>query len=351
MHYRPSFAYNQAMNASAERLQQVAPTEQVTFDGILRHIPEVIQLAKLEVDSSGLATTPEGKFAATYLLATRKLLRPVLHDLQAIGPDFLLPIGGAEYNPERSIDEIGTIVAERLAAQTHDIPDLWIRSEESARWQNMDADGRSVQDGQIFAVIDPLDMTSSIQKKDRVQTTGIAVYDREGNLKSVGIASLVDHGFVFLENRDGTMHVFPDKHEQAYQTDVLPSPLRAATLTRRMHQMRQLELFAGQHAIWAQDCTSGYSVLSLLNGSIDTVLDPFKGNPWYEVVIWIQAAQQLGLTVSDREGNPIDFSAAVRRMIERHDGDTFRIPFIVSRTPQIHEKTLRLLRPKEAPPA
>jgi len=204
------------MHTQAERLRQTGHSEHPTFEGIIRHIPEAIQIAKLEVASSGIAKTPEGTFAATYLLATRSLLRPVLNDLQTIGPDFLLPTGGAEYNPERSIDEIGTLVAERLAAQTHDIPGFWMRSEESARWQSNDGDGQTVQEGKHFAIIDPLDMTSSIQKKDRVQTTGIAIYDRDGNIKTVGIASLVDDGFVFLENDHGVIRQFPAGAESGH---------------------------------------------------------------------------------------------------------------------------------------
>jgi len=337
------------MHTQAERLRQTGHSEHPTFEGIIRHIPEAIQIAKLEVASSGIAKTPEGTFAATYLLATRSLLRPVLNDLQTIGPDFLLPTGGAEYNPERSIDEIGTLVAERLAAQTHDIPGFWMRSEESARWQSNDGDGQTVQEGKHFAIIDPLDMTSSIQKKDRVQTTGIAIYDRDGNIKTVGIASLVDDGFVFLENDHGVIRQFPAGHE--HPTDITPSPLRVATLTRRMHQMRKLELFTDHHAIWALDGSGGFSVLKLLEGNVDTILDPFRGCPWYEAVIWTQAAQQLGFSVSDRDGNPVDLSSAVRRMIARHENDTFRIPFVVSRTPAIHKKVLQLLRPKEEPPA
>lgn len=337
------------MQMSAERLQPIITPERTTFEGIIRRIPEAIQMAKLEAESSRMATTPEGKFAVTYLLATRSLLRPVLEDLQTIGPDFLLPTGGAEYNPERSIDEIGTLVAEQLAAQSRDIPGLWIRSEESARWQNMGEDSQSVQEGNRFAIIDPLDMTSYIQKKDRVQTTGIAIYDRDGNIKTVGIASLVDQGFVFIEHDNGVIRQFPPPHEH---TDTpSPPPLRVATLTRRMHQMRQLELFTDHHAIWALDCSGGFSILKLHDGQVDTILDPFKGSPWYEVVIWTQAAQQLGFTVSDKDGNPIDLSSAIRRMINRHEGDTFRIPFVISRNPAIHKQTLSLLRPREVPPA
>jgi fructose-1,6-bisphosphatase/inositol monophosphatase family enzyme len=339
------------MHSHAERLHPMIEPEQMTFQSIIRRIPEALAIAKIEAESSEMAKTPEGKFVATYLLATRGLLHPVLDDLQKIGPDFLLPIGGQEYNPERSIDEVGTIVVEQLAAENTDIPGLWIRSEESAKWQNAKEEDGEVREGKRFAVIDPLDMTSSIQKKDRVQTTGIAIYDRNGEIQAIGIASLVDHGFLLLENENGTVRVFKADAQHQHEANDTPRPLRIATLTRRMHKMRQLPLFTEHEGIWAMDCTSGYSILGLAEGNIDAVIDPFKGNPWYEVAIWIQAAKQLGFSVSDKDGNPLDIAAGIRRMIERHEGDSFRIPFVVSRTPEIHARVLSLLREKEGTPA
>lgn len=332
------------MYASKEQFHPPIREERMTFEDITSHIPDAIHMATLEVESTGMATTPEGKFAATYLLATRNLLHPVLDDLQTIGADFLLPIGGQEYNPERSIDEIGSIVAQTLMEQTHDIPHLWARTEESAKWDTSSENTDSIDQGKRFAVIDPLDMTSSIQKKDRVQTSGISVFDEHGNTLAIGITSLVDDGFVFVELRDGVPHVFPENYRTPHDHTPDDHPLRIATLTRRMHQIRQLPLFTNNHAMWAMDCTSGFSVLGLLRGDIDTVIDAFKGNPWYEVVIWVNIANQLGFPVSDKDGNPIDIKGAVRRMIERHEGDSFRIPFVISRTQEIHDSVLPLLK-------
>lgn len=332
------------MYTSREQFRPQPNEERVTFEGITRNIPDAIRMAKLEVESTGMATTPEGKFAATYLLATRNLLHPVLDDLQTIGPDFLLPIGGQEYNPERSIDEIGSLTAEYLANMTTDLPNFFLRTEESAQWQSMNHSNGTLETGERFAVIDPLDMTSSIQKKDRVQTSGVAIFDRNGNVKAVGITSLVDDGFVFVENRDGTVHIFPDNYLTPHEHQPNEHPIRVATMTRRMHQIRQLPLFTKEHAQWAMDCTSGFSVLGLLRGDVDTVIDAFKGNPWYEVVIWVNAAQQLGFPVSDKDGNPVDIAGAVKRMIARHEGDSFRIPFVMSRTQKIHDTVLPLLK-------
>lgn len=332
------------MYTSKEQFHPQFREERLTFESIAARIPDAVRMAKLEVNASGMATTPEGKFAATYLLATRGLLHPVLDDLQMIGPDFLLPIGGAEYNPERSIDEIGSMVAQTLIEQTGDIPNFWMRTEESAKWDTASTNAEPLENGQRFAVIDPLDMTSSIQKKDRVQTSGIALFDKDGNTLAVGITSLVDDGFVFVENRNGKPHIYPENYLTPHHHTPDQHPLRIATLTRRMHHLRQLPLFTEHHAMWAMDCTSGFSVLGLLRGDIDTVIDAFKGNPWYEVVIWVNAAQQLGFPVSDKDGNPIDINAAVRRMISRHEGDGFRIPFVISRTQDIHDTVLPLLQ-------
>lgn len=332
------------MYTSKEQFRPHVTSERMTFEGIAQKIPDAIHMAKLEVESTGMATTPEGIFAATYLLATRNLLQPVLDDLQTIGPDFLLPTGGQEYNPERNIDEIGSLTAEYLTRMTTDLPNFFLRTEESAQWQDMGGSDKSPNQGERFAVIDPLDMTSSIQKKDRVQTSGIAFFDKDGNTKAVGITSLVDDGFVFIENREGTLHIFPDTYRIPHDHTPDEHPLRIATLTRRMHHIRQLPLFTKEHAQWAMDCTSGFSVLGLLRGDVDTVIDAYKGNPWYEVVIWVNAAQHLGFPVSDRNGNPIDIAGSVRRMIAHHEGDSFRIPFIISRTPDIHNMVLPLIQ-------
>ncbi len=123
-----------------------------------------------------------------------------------------------------------------------------------------------------------------------------------------------------------------------------PDPIRVGTLTRRMHALRELPLFT-RGAEWGMDCASGYAVLGLLEGKIDTVIDPVKGNPWYEVAIWGSVAQALDMPMTDVNGNPVDMAAIMRHVITKHEDDSYRIPFIISRTPAIHEKVLRLISP------
>ncbi len=334
------------MTATAERIRTTSPTPELrSFEGIMAHVPDAVGMAKMEAESSRLATTPEGTFALTYLLATRNLLRPVLSaDLAAQTTDLFTPVGGQEYNPERNIDAVGTAIALVLAKQTNDIPHFWMRTEESARWESIGYNGSAVEDGENFAVIDPLDMTSSIAKKYRVQTTGIAIYDKKGEIKTVGIMSLVDDDFLFIERVNNEYRVFPPVPEQQKYAQGDHEPLRIAAKTRRMYTLKDLPLMT-QGNLWSMDCDSGYAVLGVHRGTIDTIVDHVKGNPWYEVVIWIRAAQILGYTVSDPNGNPIDISHVIRRVIRKHEGDNYRIPFIVSRTPEIHAKVLDLLKP------
>lgn len=330
---------------AVERSIGIRP-EPMNYDGVIKRIPEAVNFAKIEAETAGLAKTPEGKFALTYLLANRNLLQPILSDLSTISPDLLQPVGGSSYNPERSIDSIGSAVALYISQNAEGIPNFFMRTEESVGWEALDNMGKLPQDGERFAVIDPLDMTSSITKGDRVQSTGIAIYNREGNLKTVGIVSFVDDGFIFVENEGGHLSTYPIKNSRAQENG---EPLRIATLLRRMYNLKDLPIFT-QGGLWNMNCASGFAVLGIHQGTIDTIIDPVKGNPWYEVAIWGAAAQSLGYPMSDRNGKPIDISAAVRRVIQKHEGDTFRIPFIISRTPEIHERVLSLLAPQGATP-
>lgn len=332
------------MAAAVERANgTVSEKRSPSFEDLLRRIPEAISFAGIETESLREAKTPEGKFALTYLLATRNVLRPALDDLHAVNPDLLRPVGGPEYNPERTIDEVGAEIARHLGRQTTDIPNLWIRLEESGRWECAGSD-TALAEGKRFAVIDPFDMTNSIKKGDRVQTSGIAFYDREGTLLTAGIMSMVDDTFVFIEKTGDGYSVYPPALAAEKQKQTVSDPIRVATLTRRMHALRDTPLFANNHASWDIDCTSGYAVLSLLQGHIDAVVDPFKGNPWYENVIWYAIAQALGYLVTDKDGNTIDYSQIMRTVAKQLTGNGHRTPAIVSRTPEIHKRVLELLK-------
>ena len=120
-----------------------------------------------------------------------------------------------------------------------------------------------------------------------------------------------------------------------------------ATLTRRMQYFQDVPFLSNGGVRTMDAGISGYPILALQNNTLDTVIDHVKGSAWYELVIWARAAQVLGLSVSDKDGNPIDIPAIMRRVIKRHEGDNYRIPVIISRTPEIHQRVLSLLVPQD----
>ncbi|MEK7073828.1 MAG: hypothetical protein AAB960_00690, partial [Patescibacteria group bacterium] len=109
------------MTMAVERSIGIRPPEPMKYEGVLKRIPDAVNFAKIEAETTGLAKTPEGKFALTYLLANRNLLQPILSNLSSVSPDLLQPVGGPSYNPERSIDDIGTAVALYISQQTEEI--------------------------------------------------------------------------------------------------------------------------------------------------------------------------------------------------------------------------------------
>lgn len=327
--------------------QETAPSfrKPKPFESVFSEIPDVVELARIEAETSEMASTPEGKFVLTYLLATRNMLRPMLAEVHAQN-DLLLESGKYDYMPLQNIDAVGTAIALDIASEKFHIPNLWIHTEASRDWAPARALDGTKETSDRFAVIDPLDMTSSIKRGDRVQTTGMAIYTKNGDLISSGIMSLVDDKFVFIEQNGGTMHVRTYPPDSAGTSDHDDSPIKFAAKTRRMHMLRELPIVTNGGR-WVMDCDSGYAVLGLLHGNVDTVIDHVKGNPWHEVVIWLRAAQELGYPVSDARGNPIDIPSIMRRVIHNHEGDTFRVPFVMSRTPKIHETVLSLLKPEK----
>lgn len=332
-----------AKNEQIHSVPAVETTPASTLRDILSRVPSIIDRASYDVEQSGVAKTPEGKFALTYLIATREALKPALDTITSTSSDLLDSIGGDAHNPERTIDVVGANIATELTSLTQNLPNIWIRTEESAEWTNPAHDCSDISEGQYFAIIDPLDETNALAKGLRLQTTAIAVYNKEGNLLTIGIMSLVDDKMMFFEHPNTLIHSSEQDPVQP-KSEENSAPFRIATMTRRMHALRDLPLFQ-YGATWAQDSFGGYSLLSMGHGEIDVMLDPIKGNPWLEYVLWGPAAEKLGFIVTDPQGNPIDTQAIMRTAITSNLDAAHRIPFVVSRTPQIHTRVLSLLKP------
>lgn len=311
------------------------------FQTLISEVPEAISFAKIEAESSKMAKTPEGTFVLTYLLAARNLLRPVLTEAH-LHRDLLQQTGGYDYNPTRNIDDVGTAIAFTLAKDTQEPPNLWIHTEEDGLWRPAHTNNGFWEDATRFAVLDSLDMTSSISHGDRVQTTGMSIYTKEGNLLSTGIMSLVDDQFIFVDKSINGFSIHSNIEPSPEATDMY-RPIRYAAKTRRMYTLNNTPIVQYGHSR-TLDCDSGYAVLELHKGAIDTIIDHVRGNPWYEVAIWVRVAQAMGYPVTDASGNPIDISKVIQRTIQHDETGAYRIPFVISRTPEIHEKILGMLQ-------
>lgn len=329
------------MVANTERIPVLK--EPKSFRALMREVPDAIGFATLEAEQAGLAASAEGKFILTYLLASRNLLKPVLTDAH-IHNDLMTQTGGSTHNPSRNIDAVGSAIAMAMAKNDTTIPNLWFHTEESSDWAPARPDSGFFEEAQRFAVVDPMDMTSAIARGDRVQSTGMAIYDNNGELLALGMMSLVDDKFIFIDH-DGKGETVIHSNTGKRREDVhdVPEHIRFAAKTRRMYILKELPINQNGN-FWSLDCDSGYAVLSLHNGLVDTIIDHVKGNPWDEVVIWIKAAQELGYTVTDVDGNPVDISKVMRHVIRQHEGDSYRVPFIVSKNNEIHTHVLNLLQ-------
>lgn len=338
------------MSATKERapMPHTPNTERspMSLTDIVNSIPEAINFAKIEAESMNIAHTPEGKFVLTYLLASRNILNPVLADLTAVPEEFLTQIGGLEYNPERTIDAVGALVASRMFNESNALPPAVLRTEESGEWVNPRGQMTTLEEAQRYILIDPLDETSAIPKGNRFQTTAIGIFNRDGSLRSIGIISLVDDGFMFFErNGEPSVHAHPEMQKKQ-SDDEQSRPIRVATLTRRMYPLRSRPLFSSGEGEWSIDSIGGYTVLAMNKGEIDSIIDPLKGNPWHEFALWGPAAEALGFTVTDPDGKPIDTPKILRHAIEHNPPSAYRIPFVMSRTPEINEKVVNLLKIK-----
>lgn len=335
------------MTATVERTRQFSKPDIITVSDLLSEVPDTVTRAMLESERSGMAKTPEGTLVLSFLFANRDLMKPALKDGVQGNTNLITPTGGHDYNPHRTIDAVGEAIFSSVAERTRNLPELMVHTEEHEMWEPAGIGNASIEDADRFAIIDPLDMTHSLTKGDRIQTSGIAIYNRAGQLKALGVVSLVDDGMLFIEHSDTKKEPTIHFYETNVMTDTSDEIIRIGTLTRRMYDLRSLPLFSHE-GIWKLDCTSGYALLRLMNNDLDTIVDPVKGFPWYEFAIWGTAAQTLGYPVTDGKGNPIDTAAMIRYVIKNNPTDSYRIPFVMSRTPEIHKRVLSLLQPTNA---
>lgn len=321
------------------------------------------QIAHECTEHSGLETE-QGRLTLAALLHTHLMLEPILREKEKLRvAGFFDETGGPPNNRHIKIDEYGKRALEFQAKNFPFTSSASLRIEETHAWTNPLNSGSP----ECYIVMDPLDESSSADKIDKlVQSAGIIIADKDGQLIAGGIANLVGKEIIMIEK--GNLHVFvilgsPDKPkeitlnkidpENIPQVDrVLDGKIHYAMLGRRVKGIKQTMFYHEQTL--ALDMFGGFGIHKLLDGTIDAAIDTAKGQPWYEAVIWGWIAREMGYTVIGINGKPIDFQALLLRNNEGADPinpeDLERVKIIIAKTPEIADQIrLRLSSPTVYP--
>lgn len=330
---------------------------QLSLEAIRGLYGHAIANAEALAEQDGMTQTRAGNLCLTYCLASASVLRPVLADARLHESPLLMEIGGPRENRSLAIDKISTdLVRQILRNPQYPFQSVDIYIEEVGEW----ASYRSVESSMTqvlpwLMLVDPLDETSAIGKGLKVQSTGIMVANNNGSILAGGIASLVDNTVLIVERRDLKARINFSDRENFLQplplrvaTERLEgTPLRVATLARRIEGLSQTPLFQKKPYV-ELPTFGGYAVLALLHGTADALIDPVRGQPWHEACIWGPIAELAGLVVTDPQGKPIDFARIMQ--ISRTSAVMNKVPLVISANRAIHREVLSELSqsPQEA---
>ncbi len=336
------FKYDREAHLGSGVLLQ--PLEALTPEAVASLCPPALEQAAVLAEQSKLVQTPAGELCFTYVLAATTVLRRLVNHPDIATSSLCQSAGGESYNPHLTIDAIGAALIDVLVPLQSQTINLYV--EERKSWQKSPAPGADWS-----VVVDPLDETKAIPDHLRVQSTAITVAGSDGRLLAGGVGSLVDPWILFSESGQHHLVFYKEVNAQHAKADLwdfplaLPEPrkdqqLRLATLPRRVAQLRQSGLLAPNEDPKLMTF-GGYGLLALIKGEIDAMLDPGKGQLWYEAYLWGQMAQEVGLPVSAPDGNLLNFAAILERS---QAGVTPRVPLVISASGEVHRQIIARLQ-------
>lgn len=310
---------------------------------------DALQEAERLVQETNLAETPEGRFGLQYVLAQVAVVRPILRSpSQLLASSLSRECGGEAYNPHRRIDELGGWLVRRMVGRNAIPIHLYI---EETGWEAHHTNGRE----SLRVIVDSIDGTNGLVDGNKEQATGIVIAGPDDGFRAGAIASLVDTELALIEGGSAKILNF-DSQKDELSGPLLPprkqrdvKQARFAVLGRRMELLQTTKLFK------ERPCPNlltfgGYGLLCVLRGQEDGLLDPFKGQPWREAVLWGWMAQEAGLVVTDEKGRPIDFSQVLRRAHQRfmlgQEEELFRVKMVITTHQELHNQVLKGLRPR-----
>lgn len=322
---------NDLSHSAVMGLENIRPIYQVL---IARGITTAVEMTKFRHDP--------GTLALSFVLSQAQALRPVYgsESLNADSPLYT-DMGGDDFNPHRAIDTVGGELIKIIAGMLN-FP-VRLHVEEDHKWLSVNDDKEG---DPIFMLVDPIDGTNS----KGMQTTGIIIADKNFRLLAGAVASLVDSRVALFENGKVRMWDFDHEsltlkeHQPKQERKDKPPFLRLATLPRRMEKLSGTRLFQtiGGSSLMT---IGGYGLLEMLDGKVDAMVDPLKGQKWEEVCIWQNLLQFIGMPVTYPDGTKIDFPVILRQAFFENKAPRTKV--IASANASFHQQVLNSL---SAPP-
>lgn len=288
------------------------------------------------------------RLCLTYALAQANVIRPIMADADK-RKLWAGAWGGQADNPYLHIDTIGAVMVEKLMAlpEFSGTPLTGIYVEE-AGWGDRLQPDRTAKDSDgsaaTYMIIDPIDASKTVTMPKPIPVTGVVIPDGNGVLKTGAIISHVDNRLLFYDGKKTALYDYDTGkniltgHPVHRHTDHPGEKQKYATHKKRIAEYPNLKLWT--HAIHHMDKIGGYAILDLLDGEFHTIVDP-KGQPPHDELFSAMMAEKAGLVVSTTRGEPVPYAEILDKLI---DGQSMRVPYVVSCTRQVHDATLANLQ-------
>lgn len=314
-----------------------------TYLEIAERYEEVIDLSLALVEEKFSGKSEEFRFVLAYGLSVAQLTRPLLRHPKLLESELLQVIGDESYNPHLVIDRINRDLLLRLLPN-FGFQHLDLFVEEMGDWMHLDQIPHSQTDRPpLTLVVDPIDGTSDIKKGLKTQASGIILLGESGEQVVGSVVSLTNHKVLVFEGDQVQLFLYDEKSQRL--SVILPKPERfiqssynprIAILERRLIALEGSQFYTLFRDAVTLPTFGGHAFLALIDGEINSMADPVKGQPWYEAVLWASAAKASQMQATLPDGGNLDIGELIRQS-KAVGGLKTRVPLVISANPVVHQ--------------
>lgn len=203
---------------------------------------------------------------------------------------------------------------------------------------------------EYIVVVDPFDQSNTTARTFRMAAVAICVMDVDYGFKACAIGDLNTH-LVYVADESGAYASAMDMRQglsiQDLEWDAIrPSAIQhisdAFIVSPGAKSKRREQICRSAVTSKAGTWLNVDGVLNLARlaaGYVDAYLDPFAGQPVYEIVC-AELVQRAGGVVTDTEGTKFDLGSLAKTL--RSNAEQ-RYPIVASCTTELHDEILQLL--------